>query len=257
MLITALGIFTYHSMSYDNLLPIFFQDPRSSYSNITTTTTSAISNPSASPFSGGLGLSLRAVGTIMFFNGISALLIQGLLFPIIATHFGIYRSFIFVTLGHPLAYIVVPLLLFLPPSTLYPGIYAVLTLRNIFGILAYPLLLILLKEASPHPSALGKINGLAASVGASCRMLASPVAGWLYSVGMKKEYTALGWWVMAGVALVGILQVGFVKRPGGEGRARVGSCVGLFRGEGWEVVVEESEEEGGSERPLLGSTGET
>lgn len=245
MLIIALGIFTYHSMAYDNLIPIFFQDkPGSEGSTLS----------SSAAFAGGLGLSTRSVGIIMFFNGISALLIQGIIFPLIAIRFGVWKSFIAVTFGHPLAYAIVPYLVLLPPQTLYVGIYTALTLRNVFGILAYPLLLILLKEASPSPSTLGKINGLAASAGASCRMLASPVAGWLYSLGMRKEFTPLAWWVTAGVAVVGVFQMVGMKQPGRGARARIMSVAGIVGGEEFGEVVEDGEEGDEEERRgLLGA----
>lgn len=58
-----------------------------------------------------------------------------------------------------------------PQRFLYPGILVVLTVRNVASILAYPLLLIMLKEASPSPSNLGKINGLAASAAVGCHPL--------------------------------------------------------------------------------------
>jgi hypothetical protein len=70
----------------------------------------------------------------------------------------------------------------------------------------------LLKEASPSPSCLGKINGLAASTGAACRTLASPIAGILYGIGIDIDFTALAWWVSGAVAVIGAIQVFFVNR---------------------------------------------
>lgn len=60
-LIVALGIFTYHSMTYDHLLPIFLEDARGK-TNISVLAQAAISNPFSS--SGGLGLSIQEVGFI-------------------------------------------------------------------------------------------------------------------------------------------------------------------------------------------------
>ena len=215
MLMVALGIFTYHSMTYDHLLPIFSQDDRVPGSDQTMGTkmvaSSIIGNEYGS-FAGGLGLSVKACGVILAFNGIIALLIQGVIFPVFASWLGIYKTLIFVTLLHPVAYFVVPWLALLPPAWLYPGIYACLTIRNFLSILAYPVLLILIKEASPSNSCLGKINGLAASTGAACRTMASPIAGLLYGEGDKIDFTALAWWGSAVVAVIGALQVFMVKR---------------------------------------------
>lgn len=207
-LILALCIFTYHSMTYDHLLPIFFEDDR------------AIANPmsiltsSTSPFytPGGLGISLRAVGMIMAVNGVIALFVQAVIFPFAAEKLGVYRLFIIVTVLHPIAYVMVPSLLLLPESLLYAGIYFCLAVRNVLSIILYPLLLILIKEATPTPKALGKVNGLAASAAAGFRMIAPPVAGWLYTFGSKIDCTALAWYGSAVVAVIGAIQCFSVKR---------------------------------------------
>lgn len=200
MLIMALGIFTYHSMTYDHLLPIFFQDEREGKPD-------TLDN-----LGGGLGLTIQAVGVIMSVNGLIALFVQAVVFPVAASFCGIWRLFVIVTVLHPIAYFIVPYLSMLPEDMLYPGIYFCLTIRNILSIIAYPLLLILIKEASPSPTSLGKINGLAASTGAASRCLASPIAGLLYGIGIQINFVALAWWASAFVALLGAGQAFMINR---------------------------------------------
>jgi MFS family permease len=208
MLTVALGIFTYHSMTFDHLLPIFFQDERA----VPNTIFSASPPSAAGSLAGGLGLSTHTVGLILSVNGLLALFIQAVVFPLVVSHLGVWKTFLIVTLGHPSAYLLPPLLVFLPQNLLYVGIYASLFIRNLFSILAYPLLLILIKEAAPSASCLGKVNGLAASTGAACRTLASPIAGALYGLGIQLECTAIAWWGSALVALVGAIQLFFIRR---------------------------------------------
>ncbi|TDZ31789.1 putative membrane protein [Colletotrichum spinosum] len=207
-LIAALCIFTYHSMTYDHLLPIFFEDDRVSASPISILTSNT--SPFYSP--GGLGISLRAVGMIMAVNGVIALFVQAVIFPFAAERLGVHRLFIIVTVLHPIAYVMVPSLLFVPESMLYAGIYACLAVRNVLSIILYPLLLILIKEATPTPKALGKVNGLAASAAAGFRMIAPPVAGWLYTTGSKIDCTALAWYGSAAFAIIGAIQCFSVQR---------------------------------------------
>lgn len=203
MIVIALGIFTYHSMTYDHLLPIFLQDERISINNV-----------SQSPFHipGGLGLSTQSVGIIMSINGIIALFIQAILFPLFASWLGVWKTFFMVTVLHPIAYFIVPYLAFLPESSLYPGIYVCLAIRNFLSILAYPVLLILLKEAAPSPSVLGKVNGLAASAGAACRTISPPIAGYLYGIGTQIGFTGLAWWGSGIVAIAGAFQILSIQR---------------------------------------------
>lgn len=204
--VLSLSLFTYHSMTFDALTPIFFEDKRAPTVAISATAW----NPFHSP--GGLGLSLRAVGLIMAVNGAIALFIQAVVFPLAAEKLGVHRLFIIVAVLMPITYLIVPSLLSVPESLLFPAIYACLTVRNLFSIIIYPLLLILLKEATPSQSILGKVNGMAASAGAACRMAAPPVAGYLYTVGSKVDCTALAWYSSAAVAFVGAVQCFSVQR---------------------------------------------
>jgi hypothetical protein len=211
-LIFALGIFTYHSMTYDHLLPIFLEDARNEpLSSMSLLSRSALGINTFSS-SGGLDLSVQNVGVIMSINGIIALLVQIVVFPPAAAFFGINRLFILVTVLHPVAYFIMPYLIYLPPNWLTVGIYTCLSIRNVLSILAYPVLLILIKEATPSPCVLGKINGLAASVGAASRTVAPPVAGYLYTLGSRMDFTGIAWYGSAFVAAIGAAQCFFVKR---------------------------------------------
>lgn len=248
-LIVALSIFTYHSMTYDHLLPIFFEDERAASHSLSTLAAAPASHFGPLYAPGGLGLSLRAVGMIMAVNGVIALFVQAVIFPIAAERIGVYRLFIIVTVLHPIAYVMVPTLLLVPDSMLYPAIYCCLTVRNVLSIILYPLLLILIKEATPSMTALGKVNGLAASAGAACRMVAPPVAGFLYTFGSRLDCTALAWYGSALAAVAGAVQCFAVKRERSAAAARRDCAVE----EGFEdtasrkmaskVVVEEVEEE--------------
>ncbi|KAI1294273.1 major facilitator superfamily domain-containing protein [Xylaria venustula] len=205
-LIVSLSIFTYHSMTYDHLMPIFFEDEKAHIGDMFATAF----NPFYSP--GGLGLSMQTVGLILAINGAIALFVQVIVFPLAAERIGVFRLFLFVTALHPIAYLLVPNLIYVPRSMLLPAIYFCLTVRNLLSITLYPLLLILIKEATPSPDMLGKVNGLAASAGAACRMIAPPVAGYLYSFGSQVDCTAIAWYGSAFVAAIGSIQCFTVKR---------------------------------------------
>lgn len=216
MLVIALAIFTYHSMTYDHLLPIFLQDK----------TGRDLSVGYSSPFDipGGVGLSTRTVGVLMSTDGIIALVIQSVIFPALAQWLGIWRLFVVVTVLHPIAYFIVPFLVFLPQNLTFFGIYVCLIVRNILSIIDYPVLLILIKQASPSDSVMGKINGLAASAGAAARTIAPPLAGFLYSAGADIGCTGIAWWGSSLVALLGVSQLWFIQ-PNSHSSATVTSAV--------------------------------
>ncbi|EXJ68881.1 uncharacterized protein A1O5_07813 [Cladophialophora psammophila CBS 110553] len=208
MLTLALSIYTYHSMCYDHLLPIFYQDK--AVNQISIAASGLVDIP------GGLGLSTRDVGVIMSVNGVIALFIQAVTFPFAAELLGVWRVFVLVTILHPVAFFIVPYLALLPSNLLYPGIYTCLTIRNFLSLLDYPVILILLKQASPSPACLGRINGLAASAGAACRTVAPPIAGLLYEWGSNIGFTGLAWWCAGFVAIIGVFQLWFVPRERNE-----------------------------------------
>lgn len=229
MVVVALGIFTYHSMTYDHLMPIFLQDER--------TESMIVASPSSRNLSGGLGLTIQAVGLIMSIDGLIALFVQAVVFPMFAAWLGVWRLFILVTILHPIDYAIVPFLTFLPAKLLYPGIWVCFAVRNFTSIMAYPLLLILLKEASPSPHMLGKINGLAASAGAACRTVAPPFAGFLYSLGAQQGFTGLAFWGSTMVAMAGAIQAMWIQRERNE-TATVRSVVPCFLPSADEIRVE-------------------
>ncbi|KAF2738165.1 MFS general substrate transporter [Polyplosphaeria fusca] len=218
MFVVALGLFTSHSMAYDHLIPIFLQDKRADDVSVNAISSNA--------FAGGLGLSIHDVGIILSINGIIELFIQAAVFPIMASWFGVWKLLLIVTIGHPISYFIVPYLPLFPVKWLYPAIYGAMTIRNIFSILAYPLLLIMIKEAAPSPTVLGKINGLAASTGAACRTIASPIGGLLYGLSIDIGFTPLAWWVWTLVAMIGALQVPFLSREAHKCHARVHAAAG-------------------------------
>lgn len=204
MLVIALAIFTYHSMTYDHLFPIFLQDEN--------TSGHSAGHHAFPDIPGGVGLSTQTVGMVMSTDGIIALVIQSLIFPALASWLGVWRLFVVVTVLHPIAYFIVPFIALLPQHLVFIGIFACLIVRNILSIIDYPVLLILIKQASPSDSVLGKINGLAASAGAASRTIAPPIAGFLYSAGAAMGCTALAWWGSSFVALLGAAQLWFMQR---------------------------------------------
>jgi len=202
MLVISLGLYCYHSMGFNDLLPIFAQKDRLQSGPL----------PSG-PFSinGGLGLSTHDVGVILTVNGAVAMVVQGVVFPFLAGKFGVWRLFQVTILLFPIPYFIFPLLAIVPPRALMPNMYAVMTLWNLFNIVLYPLLLILIKEAC-HPKHLGTINGLAASVGAIARCLAPPICGIFYSMGYSIEFSGLAWWATGAIAILGALQLPWLER---------------------------------------------
>lgn len=195
MLITTLVIFSYHQMAAGSLLPTYLLDepkkPRGQLDLI-----------------GGLGYLVPDVGAFLAVNGFMGLLIQGLIFPIFVERVGVWGSFIAMIVVYPTAYLLLPFLSALPEAYVEPGIWFSLIMQSFYGIIVGPVTLILLKNATPTPQALGKVNGLAMSGACLARTLSPPLVGIIYSF----AGSTAAWLSCAFVALVGLVQVMWVPK---------------------------------------------
>ncbi|KAI8958701.1 MFS general substrate transporter [Daldinia sp. FL1419] len=195
MVTIALVLVSYHQMAFNTLLPTHLLD-----------------RPATAPgqldLIGGLGYTVHDVGIYLSVNGVLGLLIQGFIFPIFVDKVGVWKSFLLNIVFYPLAYVVMPFLSAFPSSLVSPGIYLSMILQSLFGIIVIPCALILIKDATPSPLVLGKVNGLAMSACCLARTISPPLVGIIYSAGGS----AAAWFSCSGVALIGIIQLLWVPR---------------------------------------------
>ncbi|KAI0478070.1 major facilitator superfamily domain-containing protein [Xylaria cf. heliscus] len=195
MLTIALVLMSYHQMAFATLLPTHLLDhpaaPRGQLDLI-----------------GGLGYTVHDVGVYLAVNGILGLLIQGLIFPIFVDRVGVWYSFVWMVVLYPSSYLVMPFISAVSASLQSPGIYLSMVLQSFFGIILIPTALILIKNATPSSTVLGRVNGLAMSGCCLARTISPPVVGIIYAAGGS----AAAWFSCAGVAVLGILQLFWVPR---------------------------------------------
>ncbi|KAK7753738.1 hypothetical protein SLS62_004362 [Diatrype stigma] len=195
MVTIALLLISYHQMAFCTLLPTHLLDrPMAPHGHL--------------DFWGGLGLTVHDVGGYLAVNGFLGLLIQGFIFPIFVDKVGVWKSFAWMVVLYPTAYLLNPFLSALPDVLVSPVIYAAMILQSFYGIIAIPCALILLKDATPSSLVLGKVNGLAMSACCLARTVSPPLQGIIYSAGGS----AAAWFSCAGIAMLGIVQLAWVPR---------------------------------------------
>ncbi|RMZ83845.1 hypothetical protein DV737_g1476, partial [Chaetothyriales sp. CBS 132003] len=123
LLIVQLILMSYHSMVYASLLPTFLVDEPLS---------------KGLDLYGGLGYTVRDVGGYLAIQAVIAMFVQVLIFPLFVEKVGIWKSFFWLTILCPIAYVVVPFLTILEEDALPWGIYADMLLQNFFLIIIYP-----------------------------------------------------------------------------------------------------------------------
>jgi MFS family permease len=212
----SVAIFDLHMGAFSGLWIIFLSSPRR-----------ADHEPSASAihFTGGLSFSPSLLGSSLAILGVVGLALQIVLYPWANTRFGLMRCFRCSLLLFPMAYFLAPYLALLTSSTAAPqpasgtliwlGISLVLTLQVSARTFALPASIILVNNASPHPSVLGTIHGVGQSVSSAMRTLGPVAGGYWFGLGLEKGIVGLGWWAIAGISALGCVASLWVKNGSG------------------------------------------
>lgn len=204
-LIISYGIIALHTIAHEQLFPVFLSTPEA-----------AEPPKSWFKFVGGFGLPTREIGFILTVQGVLAMFIQFLLFPPLVGKFGAFNVYRAILVIYPISYIMVPYLDFMPEDYKYAYIYLSLIVKILFGCLAYPCNMILLTNSAPSLLVLGTINGIAASIASLARSFGPTLSGILYSYGLDIGIVGLAWWINAGVAIIGTIQVFWILDPSGQ-----------------------------------------
>ncbi|KAL4742178.1 major facilitator superfamily domain-containing protein [Aspergillus similis] len=193
--IVGYGILAYHSVSFDQLMPVFLSTPKSKEDAVL-----------PFKFTGGLGLSTKTIGLMLAVQGVYSMIAQLWLFPFVVRHFGTLRTFRFVLLVWPPLYLLVPYLILLPEKLQMTAAYVALICKITFHVIAFPSTAILLANAAPSSKVLGSINGAAASTASLSRAFGPSVTGFLHSKGLDSGYSVISWWACGIVCLIGAIQ---------------------------------------------------
>lgn len=281
-----------HCPTFLQLLGLFLSTPRDIPSAIPSAIPSEIPSvtPSVTPsdnpldllyennngllhFNGGLGWNAAQIGTLMSLLGITGIILQLTIYPLISGLLGNAGVHKLALLIFPVAYALIPFLTKIPAGSTSSSEdnnnnnnnnagkameLATLTLSGaviLARTFAIPAMPILITNAASSRQTLGSVHGAAASFVAVSKCVGPFVFGNLYGVGVAHGVVGLAWWVMAGVVVVEIFVSFYLEEwntgvfddddeeEGGEG------------GEG--ERGSESEREGANERePLIRGGGE-
>ena len=199
-------------MAYDQLLPVFMHHPNSPQRSL---------DPNSRlpfKFSGGFGIDSDRIGFIFTLYGVAGTIVQFLIFPPLARHYGILNSLKVVTVIFPLVYVATPFTALLPdPFTQQIVMFVIMLLKCLATIFAFPCTTILLTNSAVSLRVLGTLNGVATSVSAVGRATGPALSGVMFETGSKKGWAILPWWVLAGFAILGAIPVWWLVEMEGFG----------------------------------------
>ncbi|UPK96422.1 hypothetical protein LCI18_007357 [Fusarium solani-melongenae] len=193
MNIISYGILAFHTMTFDQLFPVFLSTARPEYPI----------HDLPFRFTDGFGLETKVIGFIMSVQGLYSLLSNYLIVPPVTRRLGSLRLFRLLAFSYFALYLVTPYLVLLPEPMRMPAIYLLVIWKCTFSTMAYPSNAILLANSAPSKQVLGTINGIAASTASLCRALGPTLSGLLYSLGLQTGYSGLAWWFSGLVTIVG------------------------------------------------------
>ncbi|KAI1258643.1 MFS general substrate transporter [Xylariaceae sp. FL1019] len=166
-------------------------------------------------FTGGLGMPPRSVGLAMAVLGVIGILMQLFLYPRLSARLGTLRSLRTFLLFFPVTYLLLPYLSVVPSTTPPPSqktgvliwiaVTTVLLGQTTGRTFALPATTILINNCTPHPSVLGTVHGIGQSTSSFARTLGPTLGGFLYGQGLSHGVVGSVFWVLAGVAAVGVL----------------------------------------------------
>lgn len=157
-------------------------------------------------FTGGFGLTSKAIGFMLSVQGVYSMIAQIFLFPFIVGRFGSLKTFRCVVMLWPLLYLAVPYVVLLPVRFQMPVVYLSLLCKITAQVLAYPSNAILLTNSAPSMLVLGTVNGVAASTASLCRAFGPTFSGLIHSAGLRLGYTGLAWWASGLICLLGAIE---------------------------------------------------
>jgi len=183
---------------------------------------------------GGLGLSLDQIGMTLSSNGVVALVVQSIVFPILHRRLGAVHLQRITRLTCPIAFIGLPMVRAI--SRLFPdrstatsvsiiGMVIVIAIKGI-GNMTIVCMTLLINDSAPNHASLGSLNGLGQSVASFSRAISPFVVGKLFSVSLAAGNTRHGllihkdliWYYLILVSLVGYSTTWMIHTPAKEPR---------------------------------------
>ncbi|TID19667.1 Major facilitator superfamily [Venturia nashicola] len=192
---TSLNLLVYtllamHSIAFDQLLSVFLHHPRS--------------GPDVLPyrfplrFNQGFGLNSGRIGLLFTVYGMCGIFYQFVLFPFLASKYGVLNCLRAVLAAMPVIYILAPF------STLVPSVlgaqgtlFALWMIKGLCSTFAFPCSTIMLTNSASSMAVLGTVNGIATSFSAIGRAAGPTIGGAAFTWGAKKGYMITPFWTLA------------------------------------------------------------
>ncbi|KAL7939539.1 MFS general substrate transporter [Trichoderma chlorosporum] len=159
-------------------------------------------------FTGGFGLSSGTIGTLFTIYGIVCGLIQFLIYPPMVNRYGVHNCFKAVSVLTPFVYLITPYTTLLPTTaTRFAAILAVMMVKALAIIIAFPSTTILLTNSASSLRILGTLNGFATMFSGLGRAVGPASTGLAFSWGVEHGYIVSAYFFLALISAIGAIPV--------------------------------------------------
>lgn len=215
--IIAYTLMALHSVSFDQILPVFLDFPRQIPDDENTHL--------PFHFSGGFGMNSSEIGMIFTIYGVACGVIQIFCFPPICNRYGALTCFkagskstpvcrpdlVVANLSRtailfPIVYLLLPYTaLIQSPNGQFAALLFILLVKGAAVIVVFPCITILLTNSAPSLRILGTLNGFATTFSGIGRAVGPSLCGTAFSWGVKRGYVIPAFWLLCAIALMQVL----------------------------------------------------
>lgn len=148
---------------------------------------------------GGLGLSMKQIGTALTANGFATIMAQAVIFPHMQKRWGTMRMFRTALLIWPMVFALLPIVRSLMEhqrnsyginvgsQTALIGLMCVLAIQSFAGM-SMVCVSLLINASAPSPAMFGALNGLGQMCSAFAKSVAPTITGAIFSISIEKHY---------------------------------------------------------------------
>ncbi|PNY28139.1 membrane protein [Tolypocladium capitatum] len=159
-------------------------------------------------FNGGFGLKSGKIGTIFTVYGIACGISQFLLYAPLVNRYGVLRCYAVCSVVLPFVYFITPYTsLFPTEATRVAAILAVMLVKAVAIIVAFPSIIILLTNSCASLRVLGTLNGFATAFSAFGRAFGPASTGIAFSWGADNGYIVSAYFYLGIIAALGAIPV--------------------------------------------------
>jgi hypothetical protein len=141
--------------------------------------------------------------------------VQFLVFPAAARRYGVLNCLKVISVVFPFLYVVTPFTALVAAPLRHATVFLLMMAKLVLVIFSFPCTTILLTNTASSLQILGTLNGVGVSVSAIGRAVGPAIVGQAFTIGIKKGYVVVPWWILTVLGVVSAIPVFWIVETDG------------------------------------------